>query len=77
MADRKEAENKVSDNNNNNQGVVDQSLADREAEDSERQARELKAGLHPLRVPCALSLSLCGIRDLVLSAMESIGVVMV
>ncbi|KAJ8448095.1 hypothetical protein Cgig2_031819 [Carnegiea gigantea] len=50
MADRKDAENKVSEDNNNNQGVVDQSLADREAEDRERQARELKAGLHPLRV---------------------------
>ena len=57
MADRKDAENKVSDDNNNNQGVVDQSLVDREAEDRERQARELKAGLHPLRVPLSLSLA--------------------
>uniref|UniRef100_A0A803MN63 mRNA cap-binding protein n=1 Tax=Chenopodium quinoa TaxID=63459 RepID=A0A803MN63_CHEQI len=33
----------------NNQGVADNSLLDGEAEDRERQARDLKAGLHPLR----------------------------
>ena len=43
-------EKKDSQNNNNNQGASDTSLIDREAEDRERQARDLKAGLHPLKV---------------------------
>ncbi|KAL2923248.1 Eukaryotic translation initiation factor NCBP [Bienertia sinuspersici] len=35
--------------NTNNQTVSDTSLLDKEAEDRERQARDLKAGLHPLK----------------------------
>ncbi|KAL8167149.1 hypothetical protein V2J09_008648 [Rumex salicifolius] len=44
---KKDPENKFSDPGN--QGLVEQSLPDRQVEDRERVARDLKAGLHPLR----------------------------
>lgn len=52
-------EKKDSQNNNNNQGAADTPLIDREAEDRERQARDLKAGLHPLKVYLSLPLFYC------------------
>ena len=45
IAEKRDSHN----NNNQTQGVADNSLVDREAEDRERQARDLKAGLHPLK----------------------------
>ncbi|KAL7168806.1 hypothetical protein ACSBR2_033941 [Camellia fascicularis] len=50
-AEKKESDNKIS-SNPNSQSVVDPNptaTADKESEDRERQARDLKAGLHPLK----------------------------
>ncbi|THG03528.1 hypothetical protein TEA_009754 [Camellia sinensis var. sinensis] len=52
VAEKKESDNKIS-SNPNSQSVVDPNptaTADKESEDRERQARDLKAGLHPLKV---------------------------
>lgn len=66
-AEKKESEKKKeSENNNNNinnpesaHQLVDSSSPDsNNKEIEERQARELKAGLHPLKVPLSLSLPL-------------------
>ncbi|GMP87147.1 hypothetical protein CsSME_00039653 [Camellia sinensis var. sinensis] len=51
VAEKKESDNKIS-SNPNSQSVVDPNptaTADKESEDRERQARDLKAGLHPLK----------------------------
>lgn len=61
-AEKKESENNNNNNNINNPESAHQ-LVDSSSPDSnnkeieERQARELKAGLHPLKVPLSLSLS--------------------